>query len=70
MDKQQKIIIFSGIGVVLILIAVLVWLLFFRDSSSVPEKPETEVPMAAPVSDEYLQMQNDSLRLVADHGRY
>lgn len=66
MDKQQKIIIFSGIGVVLILIAVLVWLLFFRDSSSVPEKTETEVPVAGSLSDEELQLQNDSLRLVAD----
>lgn len=66
MDKQQKIIIFSGLGVVVVLIALLVWLLFFRNSEAEAGNTETEVPVAQQVSDEYLQMQNDSLKLVAD----
>ena len=66
MDKNQKIVLFSGIGVVVILIGVLVWLLLDSGSDDESAQTATEVPVSKADADDYLQMQNDSLRLVAD----
>lgn len=66
MEKQQKIVLFSGIGVVLILIGVLIWLVFFRNSDQDADTPREQAELTLTPSDDYLQMQNDSLRLVAD----
>lgn len=57
MDKQQKIIIFSGIGVVAILIGVLIWLLFFNGKSEKEDDKQNDEILR-------IQQQNDSLRMV------
>lgn len=62
MDKTQKIVIFSGIGVVVVLIGVLVWLLFFKDSDS-ERSADPETPEYA------MQQELDSLRMLNDRLR-
>lgn len=63
MDKTQKIVIFSGVGIVLVLIGILVWLLFFKDNGSDNNTPEPESP-------EYtMQQELDSLRMLNDQLR-
>lgn len=61
MDKQQKIIIFSGIGVVLVLLGVLVWLLFFKNDDSAQTEPQP--------ADMTLQLRADSLQNLVDQQR-
>lgn len=58
MDKQQKIILFSGIGVVAVLIALLVWMLVFKDNTGTTTSEEQQ--------DALLQQQKDSLQLLLD----
>lgn len=62
MDKNQKIILFSGLGVVVILIGVLVWLLVSPGGDAedgMPENPDYQMQQEM----DSLRMLNDQLRL-------
>lgn len=58
MDKQQKIILYSGAGVVVVLIGLLIWMLFFKNGSDATSDPAQQ--------DMALKQQNDSLQLLLD----
>ncbi|MBP3299324.1 MAG: hypothetical protein J6L73_06580 [Muribaculaceae bacterium] len=60
MDKKQKIVLFSGIGVVIILLGMLVWVIFGGGGSA------SEDTAGGQTDDAALQAELDSLRMVND----
>ncbi len=61
MDKKQQIVIFSGIGVVLVLLGLLIYILFFKDTGSRSGKDaDTQQVQTMLPTDEFA---NDTLRL-------
>lgn len=66
MTSKEKIILFSGIGVVVILIALLVWVLFFKDAGGSQDEDSTPTMQVQQDAGADQQWRADSLQMLLD----